>query len=248
MRRLGVVLLAVLLGGCSGTTSADGSDDAASTSVSDPFGTADQPSGTAYPDTAMTEEDLTSALDRLPHGPPRSADEALRGYWQSLRLDGDPPEVAVVRTVRPDEVDAAVQECLAEQGFASTDDGQGQVGIEFGADQHDALKLADYVCHARYPIDDLYLQPFSVEQLRTIYDWMVDETLPCMVADGVTPPQPPSFETFVARYAKMGYELWSPHQEVEPPPALRDRSGVLSWCPDRPPDEVLYGTGPGPPG
>lgn len=188
----------------------------------------------------MSEAELAAALDQVRHGPPRSAEEMLRGYWQSLRLDGDPPKVEVVRTVRPDEVDTALQACMAEQGFPSTEDGQGQVGIQFGADQQDALNVAGYVCHARYPVDDLYLQPFSVSQLRQIYDWIVDETLPCLAADGVSPPQPPSFEIYVARYAQTGHELWSPHQEAEPPPHVRDRTGVMSWCPDQPPDDVLY--------
>lgn len=56
-------------------------------------------------------------------------------------------------------------------------------------------------------------------------------------AAGVTAPEPPCFETFVARYAATGYEHWSPYGETLDLPPDRE----MERCPDTPPDEVLYG-------
>lgn len=131
--------------------------------------------------------------------------------------------------------------CMADQGFPSTVDEWGQEGIPFELGHEDDLARADYVCAAMYPVEEKYLRPFSLHQLRLLYDWRVEQTVPCLRADGVEVPEPPSFETFVGEYAATGYRHWSPRSTVELPPEIETGPGFADWCPDTPPQDVLYG-------
>lgn len=190
---------------------------------------------------SMSQEELTRSLQQAPPGPPRSNAEALQQYWEQAGLDGEPPAVQPVRTVDTAEWNTTIQpECMAEQGFPTTEDQHGQAGISFDLSQEDDLKRATYICMAKYPLDEKYLRPYSLSQLRILYDWRVEHTIPCMKSDGVSPPEPPSFETFVAEYAATGYKHWSPHTEVEVPPEAQVTLGESTWCPDTPPEDVLY--------
>ncbi|RIK14697.1 MAG: hypothetical protein DCC50_10430 [Acidobacteria bacterium] len=140
-----------------------------------------------------------------------------------------------------EEYDEVRLACMAEQGFPSTVDQWEQEGIPFEVGHEDDLARANYVCTAMYPVDEKYLRPFSLHQLRLLYDWRVEQTVPCMRADGVEVPEPPSFETFVGEYAATGYRHWSPRSAVELPSEIEADPGFADWCPDTPPDDVLYG-------
>ena len=184
----------------------------------------------------MSQAELDEALAQAPPGPPRSNAEMLAQFWESTGIEGEPPAAQHVRTVGPEEANAVFATCLGELGFPSTVDQVGQQGIALDKSQQDDYHRASYVCLARYPLDEMYREPFSLGQLRILYDWRVGQTVPCLRADGVTVPDPPSFETFVARYAATGYEHWSPYsEELQLPPEWD-----VQQCPDTPPDDVLY--------
>ena len=172
---------------------------------------------------------------------PTTAAEALQHSWDGLGLPGRPPDVDVVRVISPDEWEEVYYPCMEAQGFPSHTDQFGQVGIEFEREQHDDLKLAGYVCEARYPLDDKYYEPFDSQQLRLIYDWRVGTTTPCLESFGGVVPPAPSFEVFAAEYESTGYVLWSP---ISDPgltlPEDADMDAVLAACPESPPEDVLY--------
>lgn len=187
-------------------------------------------------DAGMSDAELAAALEAAPPGPPRSNAEMLEQLWEQLRLEGEPPVVEPVRTITVEEWQVVYHDCMAELGFPSTVDQHGQQGISFDRAHEDDMGRASYTCTARYPLDEARMQPFDLAQLRLLYDWRVEETIPCIAAAGITPPEPPSFESFVARYAATGYEHWSPIGEIDMPPDAPE-----GWCPDTPPDEILYG-------
>lgn len=172
---------------------------------------------------------------------PTTANEALDAYWESLELPGEPPDVEVVRAVSIDEFNDIYHECMAEQGFPSTVDQFGQVGIESDLAQEDDLNRAGYVCQAQYPLDEKYYAPYTDEQLQVIYDWRVRETIPCLEQQGATVPPAPSFDVFAAEYASTGYVLWSPSTaDGSIFPAGADPDTARAACPDIPPDSLLY--------
>lgn len=194
---------------------------------------------------ATQSEDVSGVTVAVPDGPtpprPTTAAEALQHNWDGLGLPGEPPDVDVVRIISPDEWGEVYYPCMEEQGFPSHTDQFGQVGIGFEREQHDDVKLAGYVCDAKYPLDDKYFRPFDSEQLQLIYDWRVGTTIACLESFGGVVPPAPSFEVFAAEYESTGYVLWSP---ISDPgltfPEDTDMDAVLATCPESPPDDIIY--------
>lgn len=183
----------------------------------------------------MTDEELTEALGAT-RAAPRAFEDTLDDYWESTRLPGEKPEVEPIRVVSMSEANDAYFDCMEAQGFPSQLDDYGQRGIQFSAEQHDAMKHAGYVCYASYPLDGKYYEPYSVEQLQAVYEWNITVTSDCLREQGVEPSEPPTFESFVAEYAQTGREYWTASTDT-------DLSAVEEPCPETPPDDVLYPPG-----
>lgn len=236
-----LVLLAVV--GCTEPDRGDSSSsETAATSPSSSPSAADSgsatsaPSGMQEPGASMSDDDIRDAVESNDPTRPQTFQETLDPYWRSLNLDGDPPEVLPVRSVTLAEANDVHFECMAEQGFPSVTDQHGQQAIEFSKDQAEAMKLSQYVCYARYPLEDKYFEPYSVDQLRAIYDWNRAEVTQCLRDQGVEASSPPSFETFVERYALTGREHWTATEGL-------DLMTLEELCPETPPDDRLYGAG-----
>lgn len=185
------------------------------------------PSGSASADQPAPSPDGTSATV--------SRDDLLDALWEIADLEGERPEVELIREVGDEDWSAVQTECLTEAGFPPFVDGAEAVGWEVPAEQADAFALADYTCQAQYPRKMEYLQPYSVYQLDLIYEWMNETTIPCLAAEGYDVPRVPSLESFRASYSPEG-GFWTPDSEV---PGGVPYS-VQETCPHVPPQDVLY--------
>ena len=229
------MVCATLLTACEDSRSAQGESGGAGPSADA------SPSGSARGLSVETGEDLPTAQDgtRGYQGPGSAAD-ALRDRWEYSGLPGDPPVVDVVRVVTSAEYNEIWPGCMEEQGFPTSTDQFGQPWIKFEREHEADVELASYICEAKYPMEQKYYDPYTDEQLRTLYDWRVGTNMPCLRSHGLEPSDPPSFESFVAEYRSTGYKTWSPKTapELVVPPEKRDI--VDEECPDTPPEEILY--------
>lgn len=109
----------------------------------------------------------------------------------------DLPEVELVRYVTRSENLDVLAECMTDQGFPPAAS-QGGLLWEVPPEQEYDLGIAQYVCTGRYPIDPRLIQPLDRAQLEIAYDWLVEETIPCIEDLGYTVPAPPSLESYLA--------------------------------------------------
>lgn len=233
------IIASLTLTGCAGDAIGDRTTETLATT---PSATAPEDSlttsptgGSAQAGTSLSDSDIRAAVQENDPSRPQNFQDTLDPYWQSLNLGGDPPEVTPVRTVTLQEANDAHFECMAEQGFPSVTDQHGQQAIEFSKDQAESMKLSQYVCYARHPLEDKYYEPYSVDQLRIIYDWNKTEVTECLRNQGVEASSPPSFEAFAERYALTGREHWTATEGV-------DLMSLEELCPETPPDDLLYGS------
>lgn len=106
----------------------------------------------------------------------------------------DPPAVEVVRVVEPEELQPLVTQCMAEAGFVADSSGT----YTFPEDQTASLHLNFYICYAKYPIDDRYLQPMTTDQRLYVRTYWIESAIPCLADLGYVIPQPPTEETYLA--------------------------------------------------
>ncbi|USQ75178.1 hypothetical protein [Ornithinimicrobium cryptoxanthini] len=123
----------------------------------------------------------TSRTTHGSHPGPIVWDDHLAGLAESLGI-ADPPEVPVVREVSPSESQAAVDGCLAEEGWMQGNDGW----VTVPEDQLEASNLSIYICTAQYPIRPEFLSPLTDRQFARLYDHWITETLPCAQRNGVS--------------------------------------------------------------
>lgn len=233
-----VIIACLALTGCAEDTIHERTTDTLATTPSitaaEDSQTASATGRSAEDGASLSDSDIQAAIQANDPSRPQSFQDTLDPYWQSLNLDGDPPVVTPVRTVTLQEANGTHFECMAEQGFPSVTDQHGQQAIEFSKDQAESMKLSQYICYARYPLEDKYYEPYSVDQLRIIYDWNKTEVTECLRNQGVEASTPPSFEAFAERYALTGREHWTATEGV-------DLMSLEELCPETPPDDLLYG-------
>lgn len=222
------------IAGCSSTSAEVDTEPSRSTDASaqtppteDSLADQSTPSGSAGTDQPAPPPDGTSATV--------SRDDLLDALWEIADLEGERPDVDLIREVGDEDWSAVQTECLTEAGFPPFVDNGDVVGWEGTAEQADAFALADYTCQAQYPRKMEYLQPYSVDQLDLIYDWMNETTIPCLAAQGYDVPPVPSLESFRASYSPEG-GFWTPDSEV--PGGVP--YAVQEICPHLPPQDVLY--------
>lgn len=180
-------------------------------------------------------------------------------YWDELRdrriaAEGErllregligslPEDAAFVRYVGPDEFATTHAECLRQQGFDATETADG--GISHGAvppEQAQALHEALHRCNIMYPVHPRYRERLTDEQRSRLYDYFVNELVPCLQAEGRRIGPVPSRETFIATFYTD--ESWHPYHSVGAS-NQREWARLNERCPQRPPIEELYGDEPG---
>lgn len=113
-------------------------------------------------------------------------------------------------------------------------------GIEFPEvtpEQSVEMEAANDRCGERYPIDPRYRQSLTEEQLKFLYNWYLEENIPCMEAEGYTGFEPPSLERFIETWGTV--EQWVPVDDISG--QLQGRLPALySQCPPGPPVDDLF--------
>jgi hypothetical protein len=154
----------------------------------------------------------------------------------------DPPNTEMIRLVPADQQAAVLKDCLAQAGFDVTiSDGGVAPPSDIPRSQADAYQLAEYVCYAEYPADpDTFPPALNETEVETLYDYYVNELMPCLEAHGYDIPSPPPLEVFKDEFA-TGQNLWFPYDWV-PAVSLSNKKWeeINRDCPQAPSDEVLY--------
>lgn len=149
----------------------------------------------------------------------------------------DPPAVAVVRWVLPEEVEDLVNACMREQGFAVLQDGTREAPPE----QQAALRLADYTCTMKYPPKMEYVGPLRGEQIDAQYDWTVKFLVPCLRGFGIEVVDVPSRAKFVADWPTSPFR---PYEQVASSNVGAAKfAAIEKACPQNGPSEVVRGGG-----
>lgn len=165
----------------------------------------EEPSPPALPSGAEPDPLTGPAAEDSPL-PAVTREDLLQEWWQSSGLQGDPVPVDLVREVSNEEYEAAQIACMTEAGWPPT----GQ-GLSFGAppEQAETLGLALYTCMAQYPTRLAYLQPYDRAQLDLIYDWVLEETVPCYAEQGYDVTDVPTRDAFAGDYFATR-TFWTP--------------------------------------
>lgn len=153
---------------------------------------------------AETSTDSTTYGD----GDTLSREEWALMYWMG---EGDaPPVIREVSREEQLEVEAA---CLIDRGFPvfGDADGRGMRSEAGSADQAEVYFIAFYECQAQYPLEPKYYQPYNDAQLTAWYEHLIDETTPCLTAQGYTVTEPaPSVEVWINGYRTGTSDWWHP--------------------------------------
>lgn len=181
--------------------------------------------------------------EALNQAEPPPDEHALRQSADVYRLDNPPTDVEFERYISPDEYAAVMVPCLTEQGIPATPLGDG--GISFGdiePEQGQLQREGMYRCSARFPVHPLFADPLDEDQLRRLYEYLVDDLAPCLEREGYSTPPPPSLEAFMSSYSDPDADVWSPYPVEDS--RLEEESEwyrLNEVCPQIPPLETLYG-------
>jgi hypothetical protein len=174
----------------------------------------------------------------------------LETLQQASRIE-NPPETEIVRVLAPEEQGEVWQDCMREAGYevSVTSDGGLVPASNLPVDQRDAYELADYTCHAQYPVDESLYPQFGDAQVEVLYRYYVDEQLPCLEDEGLEVGEPPTFETFRESWVSSGSGLhategtWHPYGVIDLALLSDDEWEALNVaCPQSPSNDVLFGS------
>ncbi len=147
----------------------------------------------------------------------------------------DPPTVEVVRVIEPEEALPLVYQCLSEAGFPVSANG----AISVPNDQLVTLNLNYYICFAKYPVDERYLQPMTADQHRFVRTYVIESAIPCLAGLGYSIAPPPTEETYLESVGTS--EQYSTSSELS---KLGLSSGeiesAITRCPETPPAREVY--------
>jgi hypothetical protein len=138
--------------------------------------------------------------------------------------------IPVEKWVSDDDPDGMkhIGQCMRDSGMDMADDGK----YHYDASQREAFALASAICHARFPTDPTYLQPFNTSQWNAVYEYQKDWLIPCLKQQDVTVSAAPSLEVFLAQNEK-----WSPYDDLD----KDEMTSLTDICPYLPSNAVLYG-------
>lgn len=155
----------------------------------------------------------------------------------------DPPDVAIVREVKPDEAGTIRAECMTEAGWPNQVLPDGAVQYDYTDDQADDFNLAVYTCELQFPVEAKYTRPFGDDQWAMMYDHFIDVYVPCAKAEGYDVGEIPSRDVYLATPEA---EKWFPGRSVrrQITAGEGEHSSVEEFeaiCPATPGWESLYG-------
>lgn len=170
--------------------------------------------------------------------PTYTREDLLFHHGAHQYLDEVPELPPVIREVAPEEQTEVYISCMGEYGYVvRLDEVSGGRVVEWDLDQAESYWTAGYMCAAQYPLTPKYYQPYNAEQLRMLYDWQLEEAIPCLEGLGFTiTEEPPTFESFYGEYAMTGAVVWLAHRYVDG----EIQNDTQDLCPPRPPTEVFF--------
>lgn len=171
--------------------------------------------------------------------------QAREAYLADLAASSglvDPPGFPLVRFVASEEWASVQIDCLQQAGFPVKLLSDG-VGIDV-SDVPEGQRakggtffLAQYECESKYTIDPATQQPLSDDALGELYDWYVSESVPCLEAQGIIGPEPPSRQVFIE--TSFTNEWWYPYIAVDAMAMPEAEWNALNAaCPQSPADSA----------
>jgi hypothetical protein len=138
-------------------------------------------------------------------------DQELHLQWQYMGLTPDEarPEVELVRYVSAAEANAVHQDCVTQAGYPEFST---VLGATMGAASV-AERLVIFRCVAAYPLAPAEFGLYSAAQLDYIYDYYVNELVPCLGTFGFVVDDAPSRTEFAHR-SPGSFFVWSPYVSV----------------------------------
>ncbi len=118
-----------------------------------------------------------------------------------------------------------------DEGFEAAVEPDGGLSAGYRIEQQAAFSLALYVCNAKYPTDPKYLAPLNESQHEFVYEFLVNELVPCIEKAGFDVGEIPSFQAYLA-------DAGTPREWV---PMAEAVSAGLASVPLRPTPDGLYG-------
>jgi hypothetical protein len=116
----------------------------------------------------------------------------------------DIPKVPVIREVTPEERGALLNECMADSGWVSDSERR----WSYSVDQTNDFNLSLVICHAQYPLEEIYLQPLTESQLTFIRTYWETIEIPCLANLGYEISGPPEDTLFPSNHDSS--PQWSP--------------------------------------
>jgi hypothetical protein len=155
-----------------------------------------------------------------------------------------PADVEFVRYISPDDWGRVHAQCFRDHGIDAAETFDGGISFERVPedlpDRERVIQEAEYRCLVMYPVHPRYRQPLSPAQIRVIYDYYIDSLVPCLRRRGLGIPDPPEWETFLARF-ETSHE-WTPYQFVTWASYSDEEWQALNEdCPQHPPLSAIYG-------
>lgn len=144
-----------------------------------------------------------------------------------------PPAIDVKGWVLPEESGDYVDDCMTGLGYAVTDGSYESIPDA----QQSQFQFDRYRCSASYPVIPKYTFAYTDQNIGNIYDWMVEDSIPCLADQGHSISGVPSRATFISNYRASG-PFFPYEQLVHLPPA--EFQALESICPQWPPAEVIY--------
>lgn len=196
------------------------------------------------PDTSQEDSPPGSLDEPFDQGLPPPNEESLRELAVQYRLSDPPEDVKFERYISPEEYAAVMVPCLTEQGIPVKALPDGGIGFEDIPPEQAVLQSeAMYRCSVRFPTHPLFAEPLDDEQLRRLYDYLVEDLTVCLEEEGYAAPPPPTVEAFISSYSDPGADAWSPYPVED---SRLDQEAewyrLNNVCPQTPPLEVLYGS------
>jgi hypothetical protein len=185
--------------------------------------------------------------DDVEAGAPPKPDPATFDYEEHLRLLGeatgivDPPQTQMIRLLAPDEQGSTWEACMEDAGWdvSVTFDGGLAPPTFIAPTQADAYELANYICHAQYPVDQRLFRPWGPEQVARSYRYFIEFLVPCLEAAGYSVSPIPSEAAYIEAFGTQ--RAWAPYMSVDASSLSEDEWVHLNLtCPQSPPDDLLF--------
>lgn len=150
-----------------------------------------------------------------------------------------PADAQFVRLIEPSDYGDVLAECAREQGFGAQAMPDG--GVKYDTvpeDQILAFEEAIYRCEVAYPTHPRFFEPWSDERVRATYDYVVNELVACLEAEGYPVAEaPPSFDTYLADFRAEDRLAWNPYSTSVDAPSEAEWRRINEACPQYPPVE-----------